>query len=173
MMMSPFEAPMAMPPQDDTADYGEMMYGCTPVSQVSTARPATPVPHKRPASWGRVTSMEEMRPKKKFATPNGSPYGSDGQASINSDRMSMVSIESIPNAYGEMIPPMPQHHHYHHQPAPTSVPGSEWQLPMRMSHDVQGGYDAPQYHQQVYAPGPQDTNMTPMTFFFDDNDGRM
>jgi hypothetical protein len=117
--------------------------------------------------------MEEMRPKKKFSTPNGSPYGSDGQASINSDRMSMVSIESIPNAYGEMIPPMPQHHHYHHQPAPTSVPGSEWQLPMRMSHDVQGGYDAPHYHQQVYAPGPQDTNMTPMTFFFDDNDGRM
>ncbi|RDA92075.1 hypothetical protein CP533_3575 [Ophiocordyceps camponoti-saundersi (nom. inval.)] len=28
-------------------------------------RPATPVPHKRPASWGRVVSMETLRPAKK------------------------------------------------------------------------------------------------------------
>ncbi|KAK2608516.1 hypothetical protein QQS21_002978 [Conoideocrella luteorostrata] len=35
-------------------------------------RPATPVPHKRPASWSRVVSMESLRPAKK-ATPHESP----------------------------------------------------------------------------------------------------
>ncbi|EFZ03227.1 hypothetical protein X797_005668 [Metarhizium robertsii] len=34
-------------------------------SQTSTVRPATPVPHKRPASWNRVVSMESLRPAKK------------------------------------------------------------------------------------------------------------
>ncbi|UNI19298.1 hypothetical protein JDV02_005491 [Purpureocillium takamizusanense] len=41
-------------------------------SEVSTVRPATPVPHKRPASWGRVVSMESMRPAKK-SVPHESP----------------------------------------------------------------------------------------------------
>ncbi|KJZ73305.1 hypothetical protein HIM_07309 [Hirsutella minnesotensis 3608] len=36
-------------------------------SHTPTARPATPVPHKRPASWGRVMSMETLRPSKKTA----------------------------------------------------------------------------------------------------------
>ncbi|KID99501.1 Zinc finger, C2H2-like protein, partial [Metarhizium majus ARSEF 297] len=40
-------------------------------SQTSTVRPATPVPHKRPASWNRVVSMESLRPAKK-ATPHES-----------------------------------------------------------------------------------------------------
>lgn len=40
-------------------------------SQTSTVRPATPVPHKRPASWSRVVSMESLRPAKK-ATPHES-----------------------------------------------------------------------------------------------------
>jgi hypothetical protein len=40
-------------------------------SQTSTVRPATPVPHKRPASWGRVVSMESLRPAKK-AVPHES-----------------------------------------------------------------------------------------------------
>lgn len=35
------------------------------ISATPTARPATPVPHKRPASWGRVISMETLRPAKK------------------------------------------------------------------------------------------------------------
>ncbi|KHN98638.1 Zinc finger, C2H2-like protein [Metarhizium album ARSEF 1941] len=34
-------------------------------SQASTVRPATPVPHKRPASWNRVVSVESLRPAKK------------------------------------------------------------------------------------------------------------
>ena len=41
-------------------------------SQASTVRPATPVPHKRPASWGRVVSMESLRPTKK-TMPHDSP----------------------------------------------------------------------------------------------------
>ncbi|GAO18991.1 hypothetical protein UVI_02060640 [Ustilaginoidea virens] len=41
-------------------------------SQTCLVRPATPVPHKRPASWSTVTNMESLRPSKK-ATPHGSP----------------------------------------------------------------------------------------------------
>lgn len=41
-------------------------------SQTSMVRPATPVPHKRPASWSRVVSMESLRPTKK-AAPHESP----------------------------------------------------------------------------------------------------
>ncbi|KAF4506232.1 hypothetical protein G6O67_006335 [Ophiocordyceps sinensis] len=36
------------------------------MSTTPTVRPATPVPHKRPASWGRVMSMETLRPTKKL-----------------------------------------------------------------------------------------------------------
>lgn len=43
-------------------------------SQTSTVRPATPVPHKRPASWGRVVSMESLRPTKKAMPHDSPPY---------------------------------------------------------------------------------------------------
>lgn len=174
MPISPYEQPMQHPDE-----YGDMMYGCTPTTTASTVRPATPVPHKRPASWSRHTSMEEMRPKKKPSTPHDSPY--DSPMSYTHEPhpqghpgMGMpVTMDQIPNAYGEMIPP--HVHHAHHQPGPTSVPGGEWTLSMR---EPQGGSQwhhhhpqAMQYHHHPHPPqyeGPGNENMT--TFFFDDGD---
>ncbi|PNY25124.1 Uncharacterized protein TCAP_04935 [Tolypocladium capitatum] len=43
-------------------------------SQASMVRPATPVPHHRPASWGRVVSMESLRPTKKAMPLDSPPY---------------------------------------------------------------------------------------------------
>lgn len=171
--MSPYEQPMQH-------DYdGDMMYGCTPTTTASTVRPATPVPHKRPASWSRVTSMEEMRPKKKPATPHGSPYDSPMSYTHEPPQpMGMpVTMDQIPNAYGEMIPP--HVHHAHHQHAPTSMPGGEWTLSVR---EPQGGswhqqqqhhHHHPQavhyHHQQPqHHEGQGMENMT--TFFFDDSE---
>lgn len=179
MVMSPYEQPMSY--HDNGNDYGSMTYGSTPTSHTSTVRPATPVPHKRPASWSRVASMEEMHPKKKAQTPHGSPYGHDApMAMTHGDGMPIaVQLDQVPNAYGEMIP---QYHHHHHQPhhqhpppAPTSIPSQEWALPVRMGDQPQGGYHHAHQHQQ-YVPVQQhhDTDMSaPMTFFFDDNEGRM
>lgn len=159
---SPYET--SMPHHDNGSEYGEMIYTHTP----GPIRPATPVPHKRPASWSRHAAMEEMRPKKKANTPHGSPYGAEPLDHIP---MASVPMDQVPNAYGEMIPPLHHNHnHHHHQQAPpTSVP-QEWALPMRMGEQSQGGY----HHHQHYTP-QHDTNMAPnpMTFFFDDTEGRM
>ncbi|KAJ6445437.1 zinc finger domain-containing protein [Purpureocillium lavendulum] len=69
MPYDPYAAPVGMP-------HGLYDYTMN-ASEVSTVRPATPVPsqhsqHKRPASWGRVVSMESMRPVKK-SVPHDSP----------------------------------------------------------------------------------------------------
>ena len=177
IVMSPYEAPMGQP-HDQSAgpEYGETMYACTPSSQ-STVRPATPIPNKRPASWSRVASMEDLRPAKRPSTPHDrSSYDSPMvMAHHHHDipQAMTIALDQIPNAYGEMIPPHhphPQHaHHPHHQPAPTSVPTHGWGLPMRMTHEPQGGYHG---HPQGYTqemPG-----MSPMTtFFFDDAEARI
>ncbi|EHK49183.1 hypothetical protein TRIATDRAFT_214001 [Trichoderma atroviride IMI 206040] len=42
-------------------------------SQASTMRPATPTPHKRPASWSRMISMENLRPAKKSTADTPPP----------------------------------------------------------------------------------------------------
>ena len=168
--LSPYEQQMSYHEQDQNSGYGSMAYSSTPVSQASTARPATPVPHKRPASWSRLNSMEDMHPKKRSQVPQGSPYIHDSPMSMApGDGMPMaVSMDQVPNAYGEMIP------QYHHHQAPTSIPSQEWGMPVRMGEQPQGGYH-PHHHQQ-FIPVQQhhDADMSaPMTFFFDDNDGRM
>jgi hypothetical protein len=175
--MSPYEQSMSYHEHDHDSHsgYAPMVYSSTPASQVSTARPATPVPHKRPASWSRLNSMDDVHPKKRSQIPQGSPYIHDSPMSMGpGDGMSMaVSMEQVPNAYGEMIPQYHQQHQHHHH-APTSIPSQEWALPVRMGEQPQGGYHP--HHQQHYIPVQQqhDTDMSaPMTFFFDDNDGRM
>jgi hypothetical protein len=65
LVMSPYDQQMSYHDHDQDSSYGGMVYSATPASQASTARPATPVPHKRPASWSRMTSMEDMHPKKR------------------------------------------------------------------------------------------------------------
>lgn len=178
IVMSPYEAPMGHHhDQPAGSEYGEMMYGCTPTSQ-STVRPATPIPNKRPASWSRVASMEDLRPAKRPSTPyDGSHY--DSPMAITNPHhhhhhdmpaAMTIALDQIPNAYGEMIPPHTQHAHHpqHHHQAPTSVPTPEWALPMRMTHEPQGGYHG---HPQGYAQeGP---GMSPMMTFFDDTEGRI
>ncbi|KAF4987568.1 hypothetical protein FDECE_15384, partial [Fusarium decemcellulare] len=47
-------------------------------SQPGSARPATPIPSKRPGSWGKRLSLENLRPKKKTSV-YGSP-ASDAEA---------------------------------------------------------------------------------------------
>jgi hypothetical protein len=78
----------------------------------------------------------------------------------------VVPMDQIPNAYGEMIPP------HHAQPPPTSVPGPEWALPMRMGQEPQGGYHHHQHpHHQHHGYAQDGPGMEPMTtFFFDDAD---
>lgn len=154
MMISPYEAPMEHQHphhhQDAASDYDEAMYGCTPTNNntnghvpSNAGRPATPVPHKRPASWSRVSAMEEMHPKKKTSTPapNGAAYGMDSptmpmeqqqqqqhsshnphahphasHASHHQSMTAMPVMDQIPNAYGEMIPPHVVHHHPQQSP---------------------------------------------------------
>jgi hypothetical protein len=150
MVVSPYEPAMSVHDMGH-GNYGESMYGCTPTS---IHRPATPVPHhKRPGSWGRVTSMEDMRPKKKTLAAHGSPYDTHMEMSL--------PLDQIPNAYGEMIPP---HHHY---APPTSVPGPEWALPMRESAYT---YEPQHHHHQHQHQHHQHQHMgEPMTtFFFDE-----
>lgn len=161
IVYSPYEQPLPHP-QDAGSRYSEMMFGCTPQNQNSMARPATPVPHKRPASWGRVTSMEEMRPKKKPSTPTSGHYRPESPVIGHGEPLPMNhTLDNVPNAYGEMIPT------YHTHP-PTSVPPEEWALPMRMGTEPQGGFQDQHHH---YAPVQQEAD--PMTFFFDDTEGRM
>jgi hypothetical protein len=120
-------------------------------SHASTVRPATPVPHKRPASWGKVISLEALRPKKK-STPHGSP-------TIEGDGMPM-----IPNMYGQDIP--------------TSVPIG-YDLPLRMEHEHMmdhghhgyGHHHQHHHHQHIHQQHVQPMQMnSPTTFFFDDAD---
>jgi hypothetical protein len=119
-------------------------------SHASTVRPATPVPHKRPASWGKVISLESLRPKKK-STPHGSPC------------IEAESIPPVPNMYGQDIP--------------TSVPVG-YDLPLRMEHEHMmdhghhGHHGHHGYaHHQHHIQQPMQIN-SPTTFFFDDADVR-
>ncbi|CEJ83129.1 hypothetical protein VHEMI03153 [[Torrubiella] hemipterigena] len=53
--------------QDPVVNTGLYNYAMN-ASQVSTVRPGTPTPHKRPGSWTRVMSMDTLRPSKKTST---------------------------------------------------------------------------------------------------------
>lgn len=173
IVMSPYDQPMVY--HDNASDYQRMMYSSTPGSQVSTVRPATPVPHKRPASWSRMGSMEDLHPKKRSQSPHDSPYDSPMSMGPGDGMPMAVSMDQVPNAYGEMIPQYHAPHHHQHHVQPTSVPSQEWALPVRMGDQLQGGYQ-PHHHHQQYIPVQQhhDSDMSaPMTFFLDDNDGRM
>ena len=123
-------------------------------SQASTVRPATPVPNKRPASWGKVASMEGMRPKKKM-TPFDTPLPPD---------------EEIPPSmmYGTAGPTsapiqMAMDGHYD-QPS--------YDLPMRVSHELAMQQQQHHHRQQGYPSishlPPQMQLNSPTTFFFDD-----
>jgi hypothetical protein len=124
-------------------------YECALSTSASTARPATPVPSKRPASWGKIMSMEALRPKKR------------------ADGMGSDLDEPIP-----AMPSMPHHSMYqHHQPHEmmnASIPMGHggFDLPMRMSHE-------PQHHaHHGFVPEPMHIG-SPTTFFFDDAEARM
>lgn len=112
----------------------------TPIS----ARPATPIPSKRPSSWGKRLSLENLRPKKK-----SSAYGS-------------------PASEHEQVPPVPAM--YAANVIPTSVPMG-YDLPMRMNQQQTSftsnpvGY-LPQ-HMQHQAMG------SPTSFYLDDGDMRI
>lgn len=87
----------------------QVMVNYMPTSQPSSVRPATPIPSKRPGSWGKRLSLENLRPKKKTSV-----YGSP------------EAVPPVPAMYaGEMIP------------TPTSAPAG-YDLPMRMGHSQQG-----------------------------------
>jgi hypothetical protein len=94
-------------------------------SQVSSlARPATPVPHKRPASWGKIVSLEAIRPKKK-SVPHDMPE-------MDSDMM-----QQVPNMYGEAIPA-------------TMAMG--YNLPLRLEHDQMLATEQHMYATHHHAP---------------------
>jgi hypothetical protein len=90
----------------------------------SLARPATPVPHKRPASWGKIVSLEAIRPKKKSV-----PH--DVQE-MNADMM-----QQVPNIYGEAIPA-------------TMAMG--YDLPLRLEHDQMLANEQHMYANHHHAP---------------------
>ncbi|KAM5354419.1 hypothetical protein ACJ41O_001068 [Fusarium nematophilum] len=113
-------------------------------SQPSSARPATPIPSsKRPGSWGKRLSLENLRPKKKTSV-YGSP-ASDTEA-----------VPPVPTMYAEMIP--------------TSVPAG-YELPMRMGHHPAQGYTSnpagfmPQAQLQQLG--------SPTSFYLDDGEMRL
>ncbi|KAF4975701.1 hypothetical protein FZEAL_7541 [Fusarium zealandicum] len=89
-------------------------------SHHSSVRPATPIPSKRPGSWGKRLSLENLRPKKKTSV-YGSP-ASDTEA-----------VPPVPAMYANMIP--------------TSVP-TGYELPMRMGHPHQAFTSNPGFMHQ-------------------------
>ncbi|KAH7127641.1 hypothetical protein EDB81DRAFT_145715 [Dactylonectria macrodidyma] len=117
----------------------------TPNPSQPSIRPATPIPTKRPGSWGKRLSLENLRPKKK----NTSIYGS-------------------PASDAEAVPPVPTM--YSADMIPTSVPIG-YDLPMRMGHPTQGFTSNPtgyMHHQ------PQMQHLgSPTTFYLDDADIRL
>ncbi|KAL7783666.1 hypothetical protein V8C43DRAFT_171289 [Trichoderma afarasin] len=67
-----YQTPQVFPEQADMMN-GLYDYSMN-TSQTSTVRPGTPTPHKRPASWSRMISMENLRPSKK-SSPDTPPGG--------------------------------------------------------------------------------------------------
>ncbi|KAH7310448.1 hypothetical protein B0I35DRAFT_74384 [Stachybotrys elegans] len=134
----------AMEPMDQFTQDPNEYYTCqVPSNAVPTVvRPATPVPHKRPASWGKVVSLEALRPKKK-SIPHASPAPMDNE------------VMQVPNMYGEAIP--------------TSVPVG-YDLPLRMDHEHMVASEQHMYAAQQ-SHVPMQIN-SPTTFFFDDADVR-
>lgn len=115
-------------------------------NQQQNVRPATPIPSKRPVSWGKRLSLENLRPKKKTSV-YGSP-ASDSDA-----------IPPVPPMYGGEIP--------------TSMPISAhgYDLPMRMSHTSAPSF---QPHHANFMPQAHMQQLgSPTTFYLDDGDMRL
>ncbi|EMT65886.1 hypothetical protein ACKRZS_013628 [Fusarium odoratissimum] len=104
-------------PQQDTVMSNVYM----PPQQPVAARPATPIPSKRPGSWGKRLSLENLRPKKKTSV-----YGSPASEH--------EAVPPVPAMYAEMIP--------------TSMPAG-YELPMRMGHPQQGYTSNPGFMPQA------------------------
>ncbi|KAF7560793.1 hypothetical protein G7046_g3357 [Stylonectria norvegica] len=98
--------------------------------QPINVRPATPIPTKRPISWGKRLSLENLRPKKK-ASVYGSP-ASDTEAVPPVPAMYAADVTSMPHGYD---------------------------LPMRMNHSAHGYTSNPNnfmphaHMQQLGSPG--------------------
>ncbi|CEI62698.1 hypothetical protein FVEN_g5222 [Fusarium venenatum] len=105
-------------PQQDTV-MGNV-YMANQQQPVAT-RPATPIPTKRPGSWGKRLSLENLRPKKKTSV-----YGSPASEH--------EAVPPVPAMYAEMMP--------------TSVPAG-YELPMRMGHPQQGYTSNPGFMPQA------------------------
>lgn len=120
-----------------------MVNNYMPTSQPSSVRPATPIPSKRPGSWGKRLSFENLRPKKKTSV-----YGSPAS--------DVEAVPPVPAMYsGEMIP------------TPTSVPAG-YDLPMRMGHHQQNFMTNP----TGFMPQQMQLG-SPTTFYLDDGDMRL
>ena len=94
------------------------------------ARPATPAPQKRPASWSKRMSLENIRPKKK-ATPLNSPAGVSAVGAGHTGITLGGVSPSVPmlNSYADVIPTsLPTHY-------PTHAGVAGYAIPTRMSHD--------------------------------------
>jgi hypothetical protein len=132
-------------PQQDTVMTNVYM---PPQQQPVAARPATPIPSKRPGSWGKRLSLENLRPKKKTSV-----YGS-------------------PSSEHEAVPPVPA---MYAEMMPTSVP-TGYQLPMRMGHPQQGYTSNPGFMPQQHQHHPQHQQQqfgSPTTFYLDDGEMRL
>lgn len=124
----------------------EIMTNVYMTPNTSSVRPATPIPSKRPGSWGKRLSLENLRPKKK----NTSIYGS-------------------PASDTEAVPPVPAM--YAAEMIPTSVPVG-YDLPMRMGHPAHGFTSNPQGYMHHHQAQMQHLG-SPTTFYLDDTDIRL
>ncbi|KAI5462865.1 hypothetical protein BGZ63DRAFT_412601 [Mariannaea sp. PMI_226] len=116
-------------------------------NQSSSARPATPIPSKRPGSWGKRLSFENLRPKKKNLSIYGSP-ASDSEA-----------VPPVPAIYAaEMIP--------------TSMPAG-YDLPMRMGHTQHQQQSFTSNPMGFMQQGQMQQLGSPATFYLDDSNIRL
>lgn len=120
--------------QQHQPDMMNVVYTSMPTSAPSShaSRPATPNPSKRPGSWGKRLSLENLRPKKKTSVYGGSPAGSEPIEAVPPVpamyAMSNVAPTSMPAGYD--LPMrfttgyMPQTPGHQHQQQPMGSPGS-------------------------------------------------
>ena len=136
-------------PQQDTVMGNVYMPPQQPQQPVA-ARPATPIPSKRPGSWGKRLSLENLRPKKKTSV-----YGSPASEH--------EAVPPVPAMYADMM----------HASVPTSMPAG-YELPMRMGHHQQGYTSNPGFMPQHQHQQQQQQQFgSPTSFYLDDGDMRL